>query len=43
MGNGYYSVCFFEEFIACVGALAGRMFEVGVVLFQEFVEEGCEV
>ena len=39
----YYSVCLFEEFIARVGALAGRVFEVGVVPFEEVIKERGEI
>ena len=44
MGIGrYYSICFFKEFIARVGAFAGGWFQFGIVFAEEGVEEGGEV
>ena len=42
-GGGYYSVCFREEFVTCVGALAGGMFKTSIVFTKKVIEKGCEV
>ena len=39
-GEGYYSVCFFEEFIAGGGAGERVLVAVGIVSLEELVEGG---
>lgn len=40
LGEGYYSVCFFEEFIAGGGAGERVLVALSIVSLEEFVEGG---
>jgi len=42
-GKLYYSVGFFQEFIACVGTLAWMGAAVRVVLCEQFIEEDSQL